>query len=214
MESNNYTKLMRFLEWVVRFAYVNVLWLFFTFLGVIIFGFMPATSAMFAIVRKWLHGEDDFRLLSEFSKHYKRDFMKINGIGLFLGIIGFIIYVDLHFLRSISHWTSTIFQVALVALSIGYFVIILHIFPVFVHFKLSFFQYFKYSLMMGVFQPVRTFLLSFCCFGLALLTFTYPAVIIFFSGSVITAVIMGTFLHGYQKVNNKQNKITKSQRYY
>src|SRR5699024_8438852 len=44
----------RFSVWTLRLAYVNFCWILFTLLGLVLFGFMPATAAMFSIVRKWI----------------------------------------------------------------------------------------------------------------------------------------------------------------
>ncbi|WP_396954475.1 DUF624 domain-containing protein, partial [Niallia sp.] len=41
---------------IAKLMYVNALWMGCTFLGLGIFGFFPATAAMFSVVRKWIMG--------------------------------------------------------------------------------------------------------------------------------------------------------------
>ena len=58
------------LEWITRFAYLNLLWILFSLAGGVIFGFFPATIAMFAIAREWLKGNRNTNF-NTFWKHYR-----------------------------------------------------------------------------------------------------------------------------------------------
>ena len=61
-------------QWIYRLAYSNVLWLLFMTLGLFVFGAVPSTVAMFAIIRKWIKGETEFPVLSFFGKSIKKSF--------------------------------------------------------------------------------------------------------------------------------------------
>src|SRR5699024_1499262 len=76
------SKLYNILEWITKFAYVNLLWFVFTLAGGIILGFYPATVAMFAMVRDWLRGKSDLPVLKTYWNYYKTDFFKSNLLGL------------------------------------------------------------------------------------------------------------------------------------
>ncbi|GAE33949.1 YesL family protein [Halalkalibacter akibai] len=200
-------KLLHYLEWGVRVAYLNVLWIAFTLLGLIVLGFMPATAAMFSVLRKWFRGEQDIRLFSTYWQYYKQEFLKINGIGLTLLLIGAILYVDMFFLVSFSHWVSTILLFILGVISFCYVIVLIHIFPVYVHFRLSFFHYFKYALMIGLYQPFRTFLLVIGTVLITYLLFSYPGTLLLFSGSSVSAYIMWLSLKGYDKIAHRYGKL-------
>ncbi|MFA9556724.1 DUF624 domain-containing protein [Evansella sp. AB-rgal1] len=45
--------LYRVSEWLIRLAYINILWMLFTIVGLIILGIAPATATVFTIIRKW-----------------------------------------------------------------------------------------------------------------------------------------------------------------
>ncbi|GAF20232.1 hypothetical protein JCM19046_4941 [Bacillus sp. JCM 19046] len=45
-------------DWAMRMAYLNIIWLLFTAIGLFLFGFMPATVALFTLVRKQLLKQD------------------------------------------------------------------------------------------------------------------------------------------------------------
>lgn len=108
-------RMLRFCEWIMRFAYTNLLWLFFTLLGLGVFGIMPATAALFAVMRKWIQGQDNVPVLKTFWQEYKGEFFRSNLLGAVLALIGVIIYIDLaliypsHFLLHILRFAIMIF---------------------------------------------------------------------------------------------------------
>ncbi|MFC4402738.1 YesL family protein [Gracilibacillus xinjiangensis] len=63
-------------EWISRFAYVNLLWIGFSLLGLVVFGFFPATAAMFALVRQWIMGNIDKPVFSSIWVTIKKNFSK------------------------------------------------------------------------------------------------------------------------------------------
>src|SRR5699024_2683932 len=89
----------RFSVWLTRLAYLNLLWIAFTIIGLGIFGFMPATTAMFAIARKWLHGEVDIPITKTFWQQYKASFFQTNILGLLLGGVGYLLVVEFRILQ-------------------------------------------------------------------------------------------------------------------
>ncbi len=68
----------RICTWIMRMAYVNLLWVAFSLLGLGIFGFFPATAAMFVVIRKWLSSEQDIPVFKTFWNAFKTEFIKIN----------------------------------------------------------------------------------------------------------------------------------------
>src|SRR5690625_5218522 len=91
--------------WITRFAYLNLLWVVFTFVGLIFFGFLPATAAMFAVVRKWIGGEANIPVLPTFWKSYRKEFVKINIIGYIVFIIWYFLSFELPLLINQQHIT-------------------------------------------------------------------------------------------------------------
>lgn len=54
-------QLAQYLEWIMKFAYLNILWLGFTLLGVGLFGFFPATMASFILLKRFVvEGETEW----------------------------------------------------------------------------------------------------------------------------------------------------------
>ncbi|MFL6557407.1 MAG: YesL family protein, partial [Bacillus sp. (in: firmicutes)] len=86
-------------EWITKFAYVNFLWMGFSFLGLVIFGVSPATVAMFTIVRKWIIGEQDIPVFRTFWNTYKAEFLRSNGLGIVFVLLTGLILLDLYYMK-------------------------------------------------------------------------------------------------------------------
>src|SRR5699024_9005025 len=98
MEMNRrFRGLYKLCEWIMRLAYVNILWIVFTAAGLIIFGFFPATGSMFTVIRKWIRKEYDIPVFRLFWSTYRSEFVRLNGIGFIFFVIGIVLYIDFRY---------------------------------------------------------------------------------------------------------------------
>lgn len=146
----------RFCLWVTRIFYVHVLWILFTVIGLGVFGIMPATAAMFAVVRKWIRGEDDFPIFKTFKDSFRAEFIKGNILGYILLAVGYILYLDLQFVRIQATIPFQALTYLVMIIFLLYFIVLLYVFPVFVHFKLTMVQYLKWPIGIGIMHPIIT----------------------------------------------------------
>ncbi|WP_353625958.1 YesL family protein [Bacillus sp. JCM 19041] len=198
-------KLLNGLGWMMVFAYINLLWIAFTFMGLIIFGISPATTALFAIVRKWLQGDRDLKILPTFWKIYKGDFLKANLLGLIIVVIGAVLYIDFYFLVAMQHWFSTVLLMLIAVFIALYLVILVHIIPVFVHYEASIWSHLKIALSVGVSHLGRTALLLFGSLIIFYLLLSYPGTIPFFSVSSLAAYTLLVSLNMYEKISQRHH---------
>ncbi|PAV31158.1 hypothetical protein CIL05_00415 [Virgibacillus profundi] len=181
----------RIMEWVTRFAYVNLLWVAFTLLGLVLFGFMPATTAMFGVVRKWVRGEEDAPIFPTFWKVYRDEFLRSNVIGIILFGVGYLLTIEFQILRTQVSTAYYIASFGVIAQAILYAIIVAYFFPIFVHFKLKFTQYFKWPFVVGIMHPILTIFLLIAVAALNLVTFkVMPGLLFFFGGSVTAFILM------------------------
>lgn len=198
--------LYHFLEWIMWLIYLNILWIFFTVLGLGLFGAIPATVSMFTVIRQLLLRQET-AIFKTFFQTYKQEFLKANGLGLVLAIIAYILYMDLLFLDMIENAFYYFFQIGLLIVSIIYFITLIYIFPVYVHFKLSFFQYFKHALLIGIFSPLVNIAMI---IGFVLLFFIYkwiPGLIPIFGLSVISLLITMSVTLAFERFERRQEKL-------
>lgn len=198
--------LYHFLEWIMWLIYLNVLWILFTVLGLGLFGAIPATVSMFTVIRQLLLRQET-AIFKTFFQTYKQEFLKANGLGLVLAIIAYILYMDLLFLDMIQNAFYYFFQIGLLIASIIYFITLIYIFPVYVHFKLNFFQYFKHALLIGIFSPLVNIAMI---IGFVLLFFIYkwvPGLIPIFGLSVISLLITMSVTLAFERFERRQEKL-------
>jgi uncharacterized membrane protein YesL len=154
MERNRLlTGIYNLCKWITHFAYMNILWFLFTLLGGVVFGIIPSTVAMFAIARKTAMGEEDIPVFKTFWGTYRSEFLRSNLLGLILTVIGLVWYFDLHFFRQFEGSIYTIMNYAMMMLGMVFFILLIYVFPVYVHYDLKLYQYLTYALKIGFLRP-------------------------------------------------------------
>ncbi|WP_449539333.1 YesL family protein [Ferdinandcohnia sp. Marseille-Q9671] len=187
---------------ISRLVYLNLVWLLFTVVGFVIVGFFPATVALFAVTRKLILGDEDIPIFSTFWGVYKKEFLKSNLLGLFLFIAGYILYVDLAFLPT----TSTLYIViryALIAVCSIFIVMLLYIFPVYVHFNGNIKTYLKNAVMYGLSFPLITFVMVLGIMALYVGFNFVPSLLPFLGASVLAYGIMWLALKVFARIEEK-----------
>jgi uncharacterized membrane protein YesL len=195
---------------MLKLAYLNLLWILFTFTGLVMFGLFPATIAMFTIVRKWLHREDGVPVFHTFWAVYKKEFIQSNGYSLLFIGIGYILYYDFTFI-SLNSGRLTFLVPVLVLILIGYIITLLFFFPVYVHFDLPFFKTLKQTLLIALtspFEAIQILVASSLLYGAASLL---PGIIPLFTGSVLSLAVMWISLRAFEKVEKRKMNNTYSE---
>lgn len=181
----------RFSVWAVRLAYVNLCWILFTFLGIVVFGFMPATSAMFVVVRKWMHGEEDVPIFHTFWKEYRTNFFRTNSLGLIFMFLGYFLVIEFNILRTQESFIYYIVSYSVLGTLLLCIVVWLYFFPIFVHFDLSWIDYLKWPFIIGISHPILTaFIFGVLGVVYYLTWITIPALLFFFGGSMTAIFVM------------------------
>ncbi|UYO34900.1 YesL family protein [Bacillus zhangzhouensis] len=178
------SRMLRMCEWIMRLAYTNLLWLLFTILGLGIFGLMPATTALFSVMRKWIQGHEQVNVSRTFWKVYREEFVRSNIIGVMLFIIGTIIYVDLAYIYPTS-WLLHVLRFFIYIFGFLFIVSLFYIFPLLAHYDWKKRLYLKFSLLLGV--SYLQYTLSMLVFSAVLFVlFAYlPGIVPFFSVSIL-----------------------------
>ncbi|BDG47547.1 YesL family protein [Parageobacillus sp. KH3-4] len=198
-------------EWITRLAYVNILWGLFTLAGAIILGVAPATVALFTVVRKWLlFSDNDVPIFKTFLNTYKKEFWRANKIGLFIGFVSYVLYIDFLYIANVREAFQLAFSVFLFVILVFYAITLLYLFPIYVHYELRFLQYVKYSFFIGMANPLMTLTMFLSIILLTVLFMYIPGLIPFFSVSSFSVVLMWCALKVFRKIEEKQNAINRS----
>ncbi|MFB8735503.1 YesL family protein [Bacillus sp. SL00103] len=147
-DSGSMSRMRRMCEWVMRLAYTNLLWSLFTMLELGIFGLMPATTALFSVMRKWIQGHEQISVFRLFGRCTVRSLYAL-AIGVTLLVIGTIIYVDLAFIYPTS-WFLYVLRFAIYIFGFLFVVSLFYIFPPLAHYDWKKRLYLKFSLLLGI----------------------------------------------------------------
>jgi uncharacterized membrane protein YesL len=194
----------RFCEWVTRLAYLNLLWITFSLAGLLVFGIMPATTAMFTVTRKWIMEDSDIPIFKTFFEAYKKEFKQANLFGLVLFSIFALFYLDFMIfgLMKEASFINLIFSSLLVV----FVVLLLFIFPVYVHYDIRLLQTFKYAVLIGFSRPLYSILMAAGAIGVTYLMFLHITIVIFFSGSLFSLIMTGLALKAFKSIDHSYAK--------
>lgn len=191
MESSGWMgKLYSFCQWITRLAYINLLWLLFMGLGLVVLGAAPSTATMFSIIRKWVQGESNFPIFSTFWEIYKKEFRKANVLGFLLLLISIVLYMDWRLISSVQGFLYPILTGCLIGVAFLFVVVMLYIFPVFVHYEYRTLQYLKTAFLIGISYPLHTMAMILAVVCAFLISIFFNSVGILFVGSGLGFALM------------------------
>ena len=193
-------------EWITRFAYVNLLWIGFSLVGVVIFGFFPSTVAMFTIIRKWIMGQTQIPVFKTFWQAYKQEFLRSNGMGLLIALIGALIVIDLLYMKHTDSFL-TITHIPIYLFIFAITLTFLYVLPVYVHYDVRFIQIFKNAFLIMLINPISNILMIIGIIGTFAVMKFLPGLFFFFGGSVTAAIMMSGCYFAFKKVDRKKEII-------
>ncbi|SFB00562.1 Uncharacterized membrane protein YesL [Lentibacillus halodurans] len=199
--------LYRIMEWITRFAYVQLLWICFTFFGFVILGFFPSTAAMFAVVRDWIRGKTDIRIFKTYWNYFKTDFFKANLFGIPIISITLLIGINVYYIQiDISeHLTWT--YIPLFAFMFLFTLLLFYLFPVFVHYDLKIFKVIKNTFLIMLISPIHSLLIVISLVSLFWLMKSIPALAFIFGGSIYAFITMWLSMHAFRSIERKKGSV-------
>lgn len=187
-------------EIIYRFVALNLIWLLFFIVGLGIFGFMPATVALFSVIRQWIKGEKDLRLFSMFYHYYKTEFIRTNIIWSIFLVIFYVIYVNFSFVPYYySENIHFLLYVLIFVASLITVVTLINLFTVIAHFEFKVIQYIKIALGMVFFRPVKSLMQLLWLFVYYLIALNWPTVSIVLGVSVFAFIVMALNYQTFEK---------------
>ncbi|MFN2745860.1 MULTISPECIES: YesL family protein [Bacillus] len=200
----------RFCEWVMRLAYLNLLWIGFSLAGAVIFGLAPATAAMFSVTRQWVKGETDIPVFQTFFQAFKKEWAGSSILGFILAAIALVLYVDFQIVSIYFQGQPAVLSL-FISLFIIYAIIFLYTFPIYVHYQMKRIDVLKYSFMIGFSRPLITLLMILSAFGMVLAALFHVTFLLFFSGSglslLLTKLASSAFFAIDGRGNDKQTAV-------
>lgn len=201
------TPLYAISDWIMRLAYINLLWILFTFLGLILVGFMPATVAMFTLIRKLMLKEDKVPIFKTFFRVFKSEFLKANALGAVLAGVGYILYIDFLYLGTIDGYLHSFLSVGLVLITICFTAIALIILPVYIQYDLKFIQYFKHAFFIALINPHIMIMMAVGIVAMYYIFNFLPGLTMFFFGSSFAVLSIWCTMLALQRIEKKKEAL-------
>lgn len=179
-------------QWVYRLALLNLWWLGGCLLGGLVFGFFPATVAMFDVARFWMRtaGDEGDSAFRRFRTAYRTEFFRANALGLGLVLAGYVLFVDVNFFLGQSGPLALTLLVLSLALSGVYCMTLIYLFPVYVHLDLPWRQQIMTAALVGLSHPFRTAFVVLAAVSLSAVFARLPGLFVFFGGSVLACFVV------------------------
>ena len=188
---------------IMNLVYLNFLWIFFSILGLLIFGVFPATVALFSVCRQLIRGDEDIHITTFFWTTYKKEFIKANSFGVIFMIFYFILYIDFFMIFQWGGFLQYLFW-PLVLITLILIMITVFFFPVYVHFQLSYWQYFKQAFLCSVVSPMAIIAIVFYTLLIYILFNIVPGAIPLIAVSLLAMIMMHTALNAFNKIARQQ----------
>ncbi|GAA5415978.1 uncharacterized protein YesV [Paraliobacillus ryukyuensis] len=168
-------------RWITKLAFVNLLWIFFSFVGLGILGIFPATIATLGVVRSWLKGNTDVKIWSTFKQIYKQEFKYANTLGLILVIAGILLYFNFIIIQQAQGEFPFVIPFLFYFVLFLYLCIVIWSFPLTAHNYASVFQQLKNALILGITKIHITIILILLLFSITYFSLDYPVLLLFFT---------------------------------
>lgn len=150
-------------DFLYRLIYLNLLWILFTAIGFILFGFGPSTIALYSITRKWLQkdlGKDKDEFLY-FWKEYKAHFKTGNSVGLGVAILFYMLLVNYRYTNFRAEMIYILINSATLLILLFFSLFLAYLLSLYVHYELEWKDYFVKALTLSYLQPLPSLLLIF-----------------------------------------------------
>ncbi|EKN62494.1 hypothetical protein BABA_25766 [Neobacillus bataviensis LMG 21833] len=198
-------------DWVVKLLYLNLLWILFTVTGLVVAGIVPATVAMFTVMKGYLAGEN-VRVFNKFKKVYKEEFRRANRLGIVLMIIPIIFYTDWLFTNYLSGTMEMIAKGILIGSACLYGITLIYVFPVYLQVNRKAFTAMKMAFLIGITYPFYTLMILTSITSLLFLFVFLPMAGYLFFASGLACIISFFTLRLFQKIEIRAEKMQKKER--
>ncbi|WP_066191527.1 MULTISPECIES: YesL family protein [Gracilibacillus] len=206
------TEIMRiFCIYFLRFIYLNMLWGLFTLAGLVVFGFSPATIAVYRVQEKLIEEKHIPSIWKTFWQAYRSNFWSANKLGFVLTIIGGIIYFDLQFFIMMDHAWSYYAGILFYILSVWYMIMLLYIIPVSTSYSLTLFGKLKQAFIIGMLHPIKTILMAISLAGTVYILLMFPQLLITIGISLISFIVMIFGKTAVEHVSELKHRVAQQQ---
>lgn len=194
-----FSKLYIACEWIMNLLLLNVLFILFSFAGLLVFGISPAMTAMSSVF-KMLYDGQDVRVMKTFYRIFRRELIHSNKFGLLYGYVFFLFFMNFLFFQTLPAAAQTTAMLCLIVMTLLTVCSLVYVFPLHTHFKSTLRLLIKNSFILAFAFLPRTFFTIGAILGVVLLCVYEPILIFLLGFSSICAIIIINSEHCLKKI--------------
>jgi len=198
--------IMKGLDWLVTLAYLNLLWLGFSLLGLIFFGVGPATFAVHSLIKRKLRQGDLSHVFDKFKTEFKKHIKDGNIYFWIMAAVTVFIYVDMRVVQALPQNPVIQFFVIPALIVLSALVLIVSTFTLGIYFEFgdSLIKSIKDGFWLSLISPVAGLVIVHA-FLIGILIFAYvPALMLFFSLSFFAFVTQWIMSRTFKRIKRKK----------
>ncbi|WP_165445101.1 YesL family protein [Gracilibacillus phocaeensis] len=198
--------ILRIPEWILKFAYVTLLWIVSSILGLFVLGCFPATAAVFAISRQWLLGNIDISITKKFFTYTKREFWRANLLGYLALLVGLTLYIYFQLIVGVDGWLFSVFGYLLVIISLLATLTCIYSFGLMVHIDLTIFTLIKHAFLLMIVSPLSSLMIISGLIILQFISSYSPAFLVIFGPGAAIFLFMFSVYFALLHVEKRREK--------
>lgn len=197
----------RVMNWVTRLLYLQVLWVLFTLVGLVVGGIFPATFAMFGMTRKWIREGTEFQLFPAFKEMYRASFFQTNGLGWWMVLLAFSLGYYFTITSAMGGAFGLLSIVLLISVSLVAGMTSLFIIPVYVHYDVRLLQVIRHAVIIAMTHPLNVIGLLITVIVFYYLFLLIPGVFVLVGVSSFAVVSMLIANRAFMRVERKLSNV-------
>ncbi|MFX0561190.1 YesL family protein [Tepidibacillus infernus] len=178
-------RLFHTLNTIVDLFLLNLLWVF---ASIPLITFFPATAAMFGVVRRRILQKETEGIFKSFFKMLKENFKQSFVLSIFWSVLAIFLYFDYRHINPASSVVQLILYIILIIGILLFSSISIYLFPIMVHFELSWKLVIRNAFFFSLMNPVLTVLLLIIVGAGVTLLYIYPVSILII-GSLVASTV-------------------------
>ncbi|QKS70024.1 DUF624 domain-containing protein [Paenalkalicoccus suaedae] len=197
-------KVEEMLRVITRFAGLNLIWILATLMGLVVLGLFPATYVLFATVQKWLNDGGETPVVKSFLASYKQGFWRANVAGWLLAAVGAVLYTNYQLLATLGGEMPLLVVIAFLLIVTLYVLTVVTIFPIWSYYEGDLKSTFRVTMQFILGKLHVAVGLAAVLWGGVYLSLAFPALILFFSGSVLAYLLAWFITRSIDRLYDKQ----------
>lgn len=190
-------------DWFVKLVFLQLIFIVFSLMGLIVLGFFPALFAFFAVSRQWFLLKTHEGTFKMFWGYFKTYFKIANLYGYLLSLISVVLGLYVFWFQQIDHLIGSILLFITFLLIIATVIVWIYWIPILVHYDVKGFQVIKTALVIGLLRPLYTFGVIILMVAVYYFSLIIPGFIPIVNVSLLIVGWMGITLSAFTKIDEK-----------